>query len=303
MPTKQDIDAFLAVAQCGSISTAAEQLYVTQPALSRRIGNLEQELSCKLFERGKGVRGVSLTTQGKVFLSIAQKWETVFREAQALHTLDSRPVLKLAAIGSVSAFLLPGILREVTADDAPYRLDFHLCHTAEGYSLVEENLADIAFIDYVYGTQKYATASALALPVYSVPFVVVGGESWKGTQKVSVADLDPCREIRLPWSSSFNIWHDQHFSSGSLFVASLDNASVIKDVIRDDLFAFVPRTEGVRLSSASENMVMLELDGNPPEEIICCLIAANNIDKPHIKHFIDIVKAHVTASPYVQCLL
>ena len=37
------LQAFLAVAECGSFSVAAEQLYLTQPAVSKRIAGLEEE--------------------------------------------------------------------------------------------------------------------------------------------------------------------------------------------------------------------------------------------------------------------
>ena len=84
--TKTEIEAFLAVAQYGSISAAADQIYVTQPALTRRIQNLERELEYRLFTRGKGLRGSSLTEQGRAFLPIAQRWNEVYREAMAIST-------------------------------------------------------------------------------------------------------------------------------------------------------------------------------------------------------------------------
>ena len=63
-----EIEAFLKIAQCGSFSAAAEKLYITQPALGRRIRALEEELGYSLFIRNKGVRHVELTRQGRAFL-------------------------------------------------------------------------------------------------------------------------------------------------------------------------------------------------------------------------------------------
>ena len=45
------IQTFLTVAHKQSFSLAAETLYLTQPAISKRIATLESELSCKLFDR------------------------------------------------------------------------------------------------------------------------------------------------------------------------------------------------------------------------------------------------------------
>ena len=47
----QNIRAFLAVAESGSFSRAAEKLFITQPAISKRISTLEESLDCQLFDR------------------------------------------------------------------------------------------------------------------------------------------------------------------------------------------------------------------------------------------------------------
>jgi DNA-binding transcriptional LysR family regulator len=49
--TLDEIQAFVAVARSGSFKSAADSLYISQPALSRRIDNLEQTLQARLLER------------------------------------------------------------------------------------------------------------------------------------------------------------------------------------------------------------------------------------------------------------
>jgi DNA-binding transcriptional LysR family regulator len=58
---------FAVVAAAGSFHGAAEQLYIAQPALSRQMRSLEEELGVALFERS--VRGVKLSSAGEVLLS------------------------------------------------------------------------------------------------------------------------------------------------------------------------------------------------------------------------------------------
>lgn len=84
---------FLAVAREQNITAAAESLHVTQPTLSKQLMDLETELGCKLFERGK--RKITLTEQG-VFLrqraqeivDLADKTESAFSSTHETVTGD-----------------------------------------------------------------------------------------------------------------------------------------------------------------------------------------------------------------------
>ena len=64
------IETFLIVAKKQSFSLTAERLYLTQPAISKRIASLESELDCKLFDRVK--KKILLTEAGRLFLPRAQ---------------------------------------------------------------------------------------------------------------------------------------------------------------------------------------------------------------------------------------
>jgi len=70
------IEYFIAVADHGTVSAAAEALFVTQPAVSRQITSLERELGSRLFARTPA--GMRLTPAGARFLPIAQDilWRT-----------------------------------------------------------------------------------------------------------------------------------------------------------------------------------------------------------------------------------
>lgn len=58
--TSLEIEAFLTVHRTGSVTKAAELLYISQSSLSTRLRTLERELGCALFARGKGARAMLL---------------------------------------------------------------------------------------------------------------------------------------------------------------------------------------------------------------------------------------------------
>ncbi len=109
----EQINAFLAAAECGSFRRAAEVLSGTQPSVSARIHALESELGVPLFHRLP--RGVRLTQMGQVFLPYARRCMDALREGRDM--LDSARhasagVLTLAVARAVGTYVLPGILRQ-----------------------------------------------------------------------------------------------------------------------------------------------------------------------------------------------
>jgi DNA-binding transcriptional LysR family regulator len=102
---------FVAVAELGTMSKAAEHLRIAQPALSRQISNLEQEVGFKLFDRVG--RGLMLTGEGQQLLgdcrALLRHATAVDERAQLLRRGDTG-VLKVAALpqfieGAVCDFL------------------------------------------------------------------------------------------------------------------------------------------------------------------------------------------------------
>lgn len=70
MKIKQ-LEYLVKVAQCGSISKAAQQLYISQPSLTKAIMNLEEEYGIQILVRK--ARGVELTVEGKSFVRYAHQ--------------------------------------------------------------------------------------------------------------------------------------------------------------------------------------------------------------------------------------
>ncbi len=68
--TLQQLTYFVAVAECGNITTAAEKLYLSQPSLSNAIHSLESEMGVTAFVRSN--KGVALTHEGEELLSFSR---------------------------------------------------------------------------------------------------------------------------------------------------------------------------------------------------------------------------------------
>ena len=106
------IDAFIAAADCGSFSRAAEILNVAQPSLSNRIQSLEREVGQAMFERMG--RGVKLTDAGRAFLPYAQRiLRTLHDGLMVLEGTREGTAgrLSVATAPAVGTYVLPKMLK------------------------------------------------------------------------------------------------------------------------------------------------------------------------------------------------
>lgn len=109
--TLKDLEYYAIVAREGSITRAAAQLYIAQPALSQCIRKLEKELGAKLFIRSSN--GVQLTDEGACFLSFAaqvlQQRDMLGRHLQDISDADGGEI-RLGFTGTQATYVLPYIL-------------------------------------------------------------------------------------------------------------------------------------------------------------------------------------------------
>lgn len=102
---------FLQVARRASFTRAAEDLLISQPALSRSIQKLEEELGQPVFERK--ARSVSLTDAGTLLQARAQQVLTILEDTRAEITDDGRSGrVRVGAIPTIAPYFLPEVLRQ-----------------------------------------------------------------------------------------------------------------------------------------------------------------------------------------------
>lgn len=106
---------FLQIAQAGSFTRAAEEVRISQPALSRSIQRLEEELGQPVFERK--TRSLSLTEAGTLLQSRAQQILSLIDDTKAEICDDGQTGrLRIGAIPTIAPFFLPDFLRQFSAE-------------------------------------------------------------------------------------------------------------------------------------------------------------------------------------------
>ncbi len=109
--TFDQIKTFLWVARLGGFRKAAERLNLSQPAVSTRIANLEQELRVPLFERGRG--DLVLTKHGTLLLSYAEQMLFVEEEIKqrVANPSEAEGLFRVGASETIAQAWLPDFLK------------------------------------------------------------------------------------------------------------------------------------------------------------------------------------------------
>src|SRR2546422_754765 len=138
---------FIGVAEEENVSRAALKLHVSQPALSRQIRDLEDELGFLLLERS--AKSVRLTEAGRAFLTearaVLQRAEDAVKAARAIAT-GGRGELHVGYAPSLTARILPPTLRAFQAELPNVRVKLHDFSTEEMLAGLREGKLQIAFV-------------------------------------------------------------------------------------------------------------------------------------------------------------
>ena len=187
------LQAFIAVARHESFSKASEHLFVTQPAISKRVAGLESELGTQLFNRI--ARQISLTEAGKQLLPKAQdlvdQAEDMQRYASNLNQ-DISGNLSVAIAHHIGLHRMPPILKEFNQRYPKVALDIRFEDSDQAFDLVQQGDIEFAIITLPRELPKKLSKEVVWTDALNV--VVSGDHELSSFDKVDLAQIAnyPC---------------------------------------------------------------------------------------------------------------
>ena len=140
---------FYVVAKCGSLTKAAEELYISQPAVSQAIKQLETQLGGKLFNRTH--KGMELTeTGGKQIFDTVEKALKLFEEAESKYVElkdTATGIVRICASDTVSTHFLLPYIKEYHQKYPNVNLVLQNCTSSETIELLKAGKGDIGFVN------------------------------------------------------------------------------------------------------------------------------------------------------------
>lgn len=192
-PTLQQLRYLVAIADAGSFGAAADDEFVSQPALSSQIKELEKKLGVTLFERS--ARGAMLTATGE---SVVERARVVLREINDLVETTKhdgnqlRGRIGLGVIPTLAPYVLPDVVRSFMSEHVDAELHIHELQTSHLLESLRHGDIDFGLLALPLGSDEFATAA-----VGKDKFVLAIPESHPLAKGKSPVKLDVLRDERV----------------------------------------------------------------------------------------------------------
>lgn len=180
-----EIQTFVAIADLGDFTQAGRQLHRSQPAISRRLSLLEDELGVPMFERIRG--RARLTEAGRAFLPHAEAALAALKDGrEAVHGLRTgmRGAISLALVGTLADTHIVDVLRRFARRAKDVRLELRTASSAEVTDLVRRGEATLGLRYFASDRPELVSleAGAEAMLVVAAPGHRLAGRRVRHTQ-------------------------------------------------------------------------------------------------------------------------
>jgi DNA-binding transcriptional LysR family regulator len=187
--TARSLEVFVSVARAGTMSAAAEQLGMTQPAVSQLVSQMETALDVQLFDRSK--RPLVLTLHGAALLEPARAIVSgIERFEQALQwdRGGQMPLLRIGMLNSFAETIGPSVFTELRRSAAQLTI-------GSGFSATRMRAVADRELDFVITSDESPLLPGVTMaPILTEPFLIVAPESYKGDLR-SIKTLSETLEL------------------------------------------------------------------------------------------------------------
>ena len=298
--TLTQLGTFLAVVRTGSVTSAAEELVVTQPTVSSALAALGRELGCELFERSG--RGVRLSPAGEAFtpyaidvLGLLERGREAALEAGAL----SMRTIRIAAVTTAAESFVPPLMRTWVRAQPDTDLVLDVGNRDEVFERVLTHSSDVAIAGTPPGDDRLV---ARPLMVNEIACVTAPGDALSSGQQQPASALgERTWLLREPGSGTRSLAVDYMLVHGlAPRTLTLGSNGAIKQAARAGLGIALISKVAVADELESGLLGEIRFSGAPSERWWYVIHSAVGPQRPLVGAFTDFVcdqASGVTVSP------
>jgi DNA-binding transcriptional LysR family regulator len=261
--TLQQLRLFSSAARHLSFARAAEELHVTQPAVSMQIRSLEEQVGLPLFDRGH--RQLSLTTPGEYFLVYARRMLSTLKDAEdAMARMRGVKVGRLiVGLKSTAEYFLPRLLARFIEDYPGVEVQLVIGNRQTLVELLSRNDVDLAVMGL---PPKELNTRAEPFALHPSSVVAPVNHPLAALEHVPPMMLAAERFIVRESGSGTRAAMDQYFRDQHLspsIVMEVGSNEAIKHAVAAGLGISFLSLHTVHLEVASKELAVLPVDGLP----------------------------------------
>lgn len=298
------LEIFATVVRAGSFSAAAEQLLMTQPAVSQHIHDLEASLGTRLFERGR--RGVTLTPAGSTLYDYARAIFKLVAEAENAVTNVEHLAAGQIAVGAtpgVSGYLLPEAIHEFHTRYPKLNVLLQTDITPHIVAGLQSGSLQLGLVEGEL--DAYDSAGNQVVVVHELQvveqLVVVGPRHlWWGRAEIALAKLNDQTIITRQRSSQSRIWLDAVFQQHAIrpkIGAEFDNMESIKRAVMNSTSVAILPGYAVSPEVESGRLWALCIADYPLQRTLKLLWSVDYTPGPVAQAFLPCLRRYMPAKP------
>lgn len=231
------LETLLKVYELKSFTRAAEQLSMTQPAVSLQVKQLERELNVRIFNRSRGE--LSLTGEGEIVLKYAKRIKMLYKNMEQRIEDERRRVTRLTVgiTHTAESNLVAEVLAKYCSGNEGVSIKIISGTIKNLYEKLKTYEIDLAIVE---GKLMDPDFNSLLLDTDCLVLVVSNNNSLAAKNMVTINELKREKMIlRLPNSGTRNLFIS-HLESQNMsidefnVILEVDNIATIKDLIRRD---------------------------------------------------------------------
>jgi DNA-binding transcriptional LysR family regulator len=281
---------FKTVAELGSVSAAAEQRSISQPALSFHLHELQSELGIALFERSG--RGIRMTDAGRLLLEKLQPVFTSITEAErSVQEFRgvARGILRLAASTTPGVYLLPSILGEFHKKFSQIELDLEIANTARVKELVLNHELPLGIIGEDPGHQEL---DSQPFAKDELIFVVSAASEIAKLKTISLRTIEKLPFLLREKGSNTRRTYEDVFRKHGIKITpamELGSTEAIKQAVSANLGVSLLPKIAVKWEIASRRLVSPQMKGVKFQRQFRIIHRINRILMPAEKAFLEML--------------
>lgn len=274
------LNSFLILAECKSFTKTAERLYCSQPAISKHIDSLEDELQVPLFNRSRNK--ISLTIQGKHFKQYAERIVRLYENSKEhIRQIEdlAQGTLYFGSTHFIGIYLMPKLIKSFQDLYPKINVNVNIKPSRKLFQMLEKNEIEFVFLSHYVDIDedKY-----ISKPFFTDELVLIVNKDHKLARKDSCKLSDIKNEVLIT--------KDSYSSLYKFLGENVEDFDFKKELIISNQEAIKHAVmEGLGVSIMSKISVKMEEEAG--------LIKALQIENYNLKRDINLVydkRKHIT---------